>query len=105
MKEETGCTVREEDVELLGLLLDEAQGMLRATVAAVITAWDGEPGDQPGESVGDWRWWPLDRLPNGLFVPSAQCLTTWRPDLPIEHPPARLHPLWGTGAVRARRDV
>ncbi|MFE2544985.1 bifunctional class I SAM-dependent methyltransferase/NUDIX hydrolase [Actinacidiphila glaucinigra] len=93
VKEETGCIVREEDVELLGLLLDEVQGTLRATVAAVITAWDGEPGDQPGESVGDWRWWPLDRLPDGLFIPSAQCLTTWRPDLPIEHPPARLHPL------------
>ncbi|MDX2702809.1 NUDIX domain-containing protein [Streptomyces sp. PA03-6a] len=104
VNEETGCTVREEDVELLGLLLDEAQGTLRATVAAVITAWDGEPADQPGESVGDWRWWPLDRLPNGLFVPSAQCLTTWHPDLPIEHLPARLHPLQGAGGVRARRE-
>lgn len=93
VREETGCAVREEDVELLGLLLDEAQGVLRATVAAVVTAWDGEPGDQPGEKVGDWRWWPLDRLPDGLFVPSAQCLTLWRPDLPIDHPPARFHPL------------
>ncbi|WP_406260239.1 bifunctional class I SAM-dependent methyltransferase/NUDIX hydrolase [Actinacidiphila glaucinigra] len=91
VREETGCLVRDEDVELLGLLLDEVEGTVRATAVAVITAWEGEPGDQPGESVGDWRWWALDRLPNGLFVPSAQCLTTWRPDLPIEHPPARLH--------------
>ncbi|MGW2347447.1 bifunctional class I SAM-dependent methyltransferase/NUDIX hydrolase [Actinacidiphila glaucinigra] len=91
VREATGCLVRDEDVELLGLLLDEVEGTVRATAVAVITAWEGEPGDQPGESVGDWRWWALDRLPNGLFVPSAQCLTTWRPDLPIEHPPARLH--------------
>ena len=31
---------------------------------------------------------PLDQLPDGLFDCSAQILTAWRPDLPIDHPPA-----------------
>ncbi|MGW5606241.1 NUDIX domain-containing protein [Streptomyces sp. NPDC003753] len=97
VREETGCTVREEDVVLLGMLLDDVGEVVRATVAAVVTVWDGEPADQPGEPVGDWRWWPLDRLPNGLFVPSAQCLTAWRPELPIDHPPARFHSLGSNG--------
>ncbi|WP_377273277.1 NUDIX domain-containing protein [Peterkaempfera sp. SMS 1(5)a] len=93
LREETGCTAREEDVRLLGMLVDEVGGVVRATVPAVVTAWQGEPSDQPGESVGDWRWWPLDRLPNGLFTPSAQALTAWRPELPIDHLPPYHYPL------------
>ncbi|MER6913850.1 NUDIX hydrolase [Streptomyces sp. NPDC000594] len=93
LAEETGLTAREDDVHLLGLLLDTAVGVPRATVAALVTTWSGEPSDQPGEKVGTWRWHPLDALPDGLFIPSAQCLTLWRPDLPIDHPPARHYPL------------
>jgi SAM-dependent methyltransferase len=92
LEEETGCIAREEDVVLLGALVDRVQDVVRMTVAAIVTAWEGEPADQKGESIGDWRWYPLDRLPDGLFVPSAQVLTAWRPDLPIEHPPAHYTP-------------
>lgn len=92
LAEETGCTAREEDVVLLGTLVDEVGGVVRLTVAAVVTAWEGEPTDQEGEHIGDWRWFPLDRLPGELFVPSAQCLTAWRPGLPIDHPPAEFTP-------------
>ncbi|WP_019070674.1 NUDIX domain-containing protein [Streptomyces hokutonensis] len=92
LAEETGCTAREEDVVLLGTLVDEVGGVVRLTVAAVVTSWDGEPTDQEGEGVGDWRWYPLDRLPDGLFTPSAQCLTAWRPSLPIDHTPAEFTP-------------
>lgn len=94
LAEETGCTAREEDVVLLGTLLDDVGGVLRVTVAAVVTEWKGEPADQENESVGDWRWYPLDQLPDGLFTPSAQCLTAWR-DLPIEHAPAEFTPFAG----------
>ncbi|EFG04809.1 NUDIX domain-containing protein [Streptomyces clavuligerus] len=93
LAEETGLTAHEDGVQLLGLLLDTAAGTTRATVAALVTSWDGEPADQPGETVGDWRWHRPDALPDGLFVPSAQCLTLWRPGLPIGHPPAHRYPL------------
>ncbi|GGN79839.1 hypothetical protein GCM10011579_064740 [Streptomyces albiflavescens] len=92
VKEETGCTAREEDVVLLGTLLDDVGDVVRTTVVALVTRWAGEPSDQPDESVSDWRFYPLDQLPDGLFDPSAQCLTAWRPDLSIDHPPARFHP-------------
>ncbi|MFD7054254.1 NUDIX domain-containing protein [Streptomyces mirabilis] len=92
LEEETGCAAREEDVVLLGTLVDHVADVVRVTVAAVVTAWEGEPADQESESVGDWRWYPLDQLPDGLFTPSAQALTVWRPDLPIEHQPAHYTP-------------
>ncbi|SOR83456.1 bifunctional class I SAM-dependent methyltransferase/NUDIX hydrolase [Streptomyces chartreusis] len=90
--EETGLDARPEDVRLLGTLLDDAGGVVRVTVAARVTAWRGEPSDQPGESVGRWRWFALDRLPEELFVCSAQALTAWRPGLPIDHAPAHFTP-------------
>ncbi|MDQ1021340.1 8-oxo-dGTP pyrophosphatase MutT (NUDIX family) [Streptomyces afghaniensis] len=94
--EETGLDARPEDVRLLGTLLDDAGGVVRVTVAARVTAWRGEPSDQPGERVGRWRWFALDRLPEELFVCSAQALTAWRPGLPIDHEPAHFTP-YGTG--------
>ncbi|MFD6597783.1 NUDIX domain-containing protein [Streptomyces coelicoflavus] len=88
LAEETGLVARTGDVELLGTLVDHVEGVLRVTVGALVHAWHGLPATQPGESVGDWAWYPLDQLPDGLFVCSAQILTSWRPDLPVDHPPA-----------------
>jgi ADP-ribose pyrophosphatase YjhB (NUDIX family) len=95
LAEETGLTARPEDVRLLGTLLDHVDGVVRVTVAARVTAWQGEPADQPGESVGHWRWFPLDRLPENLFVCSAQALTAWRPGLPVDHTPVHFTPYAG----------
>ncbi|MFJ9216580.1 bifunctional class I SAM-dependent methyltransferase/NUDIX hydrolase [Streptomyces sp. NPDC102383] len=92
LAEETGLSARPEDVTLLGTLVDHVGDVVRVTVGALVTAWQGEPATQPDESVGDWAWWPLDELPDGLFECSAQILAAWRPDLPIDHPPAHFTP-------------
>ncbi|MCZ0987859.1 bifunctional class I SAM-dependent methyltransferase/NUDIX hydrolase [Streptomyces diastatochromogenes] len=92
LAEETGLLADPSDVRLLGTLVDQVDGVVRITFGALVTAWRGEPADQPDESVGDWRWWPLDALPPNLFECSAQILTAWRPDLPIDHPPAHFTP-------------
>jgi ADP-ribose pyrophosphatase YjhB (NUDIX family) len=93
LAEETGLHADPADVRLLGMLHDQVGEVVRITFGALVTRWRGEPADQPGESVGDWRWWPLDALPPDLFECSAQILTAWRPDLPIDHPPARFVPV------------
>ncbi|MER5439103.1 NUDIX domain-containing protein [Streptomyces sp. NPDC002790] len=67
LAEETGLSPHPEDVTLLGTLVDHVGDVVRVTVGALVTAWQGEPATQPDESVGDWAWWPLDELPNGLF--------------------------------------
>ncbi|WUJ41505.1 NUDIX hydrolase [Streptomyces sp. NBC_00386] len=92
LAEETGLSARPEDVTLLGTLVDHVGDVVRVTVGALVTAWQGEPATQPDESVGDWAWWPLDDLPDGLFECSAQILAAWLPDLPIDHPPAHFSP-------------
>lgn len=90
--EETGLIARPGDVRLLGTLVDHVDGVLRVTVGALVHAWRGQPASQPAESVEEWAWHPLDQLPDGLFVCSAQILTAWRPDLPIDHTPAHFTP-------------
>ncbi|MGW7262315.1 NUDIX domain-containing protein [Streptomyces sp. NPDC054842] len=100
--EETGCRAREEDVVLLGVLVDQVDTVVRTTVPAVVTQWEGDPATQPNESVGDWRWHPVDRLPDGLFIASAQCLTAWRPELAIDHPVATFYPF--AGSARSASD-
>ena len=67
--EETGCRAREEDVVLLGVLVDRVGPVVRTTVPAVVTRWASSPATQPDKSVGDWRWYPLGQIPDGLFIP------------------------------------
>ncbi|MGV9651231.1 bifunctional class I SAM-dependent methyltransferase/NUDIX hydrolase [Streptomyces sp. NPDC003554] len=98
LREETGLMARPADVRLLGALHDHVGEVVRITIAAHVTAWSGEPADQSGESVGAWRYWPLESLPPGLFECSAQVLTAWRPDLPIDHPAAGFIPFAGPQA-------
>ncbi|MFI6564352.1 NUDIX domain-containing protein [Streptomyces sp. NPDC050534] len=93
LAEETGLVARTEDVALLGTLVDHVGDVVRITVGAVVRSCQGQPSTQPDESVGGWEWWPLDRLPRqDLFECSAQILAHWRPDLPIDHPPAHFTP-------------
>ncbi|MFF3914385.1 NUDIX domain-containing protein [Streptomyces sp. NPDC001852] len=104
LAEETGLIARPDDITLLGTLVDHVEHVVRVTVGALVNAWHGRPATQPDESVGDWSWYPLDRLPDGLFVCSAQILTAWRPDLPIDHPPAHFTPYACRTAPSAQGD-
>ena len=92
LAEETGLIAQPDDVTLLGTLVDHVGDVVRVTVGAIVSTWQGRPATQPDESVGDWAWYPLDQLPDGLFVCSAQILTAWRPDLPIDHTSAHFTP-------------
>lgn len=92
LTEETGLVAHPKDVTLLGTLVDHVGDVVRVTVGAVVNVWQGRPATQPDESLGDWAWYPLDQLPNDLFVCSAQILTAWRPDLLIGHTPAHFTP-------------
>ncbi|MDX3849256.1 nucleotide triphosphate diphosphatase NUDT15 [Streptomyces sp. AK02-01A] len=86
--EETGLRAREQDVTVFAMLHDTVAGLTRVTMAAVLTVYEGVPVAAEPELVGEWRWTGTDELPSPLFVPSAQILTAWRPDLDIDRPPA-----------------
>ncbi|MFF3786267.1 NUDIX domain-containing protein [Streptomyces sp. NPDC001933] len=87
LREESSLVAEPSDVRVLGTLLDQVGDVVRLTVPVIVTQWFGHP-QQREQAIGSWRFWPLDALPSPLFVPSAQCLTAWNPDLPLDHPPA-----------------
>ncbi|MGZ2361668.1 NUDIX domain-containing protein [Streptomyces sp. 372A] len=91
LAEETGLIAEPTDVQVLGTLLDHVDGVLRLTVPALVTRWSGTPQELEA-TIGSWRFWSLDALPQPLFVPSSQCLTAWKQELPINHPWADFQP-------------
>ncbi|WP_308288762.1 NUDIX hydrolase [Streptomyces daghestanicus] len=97
LAEETGLSARPDEVRLLGTLAGHVEDVVRVTVGAVVSIWRGRPATRPGESVGDWAWYPLHRLPGGLYECSAQVPTAWRPGLPVD-PPAHFTPYATTTA-------
>ncbi|MFG2232272.1 NUDIX domain-containing protein [Streptomyces sp. NPDC048723] len=87
LHEEAGIVADVADTVVLGTLLARVGDIVRVTVPVLVTRWSGVP-QQCEEAIGSWRVWPLDALPQPLFVPSAQCLTAWDPTLLIDHSPA-----------------
>ncbi|MEV8476381.1 bifunctional class I SAM-dependent methyltransferase/NUDIX hydrolase [Streptomyces sp. NPDC051173] len=91
LREETSLSARAEDVEVIALLLDEVGGMNRMTAVTVVAAHTGSPTAAEPELVSRWEWAEPDALPSPLFVPSAQGLRAWRPELPVDHPHAHVY--------------
>ncbi|MFF3091593.1 NUDIX domain-containing protein [Streptomyces nojiriensis] len=83
LNEEANLVAEVDDTVVLGTLLDRVGDVVRVMVPVLVTRWSGLP-QQREEAIGSWRFWPLDALPQPLFVPSAQCLTAWDPTLLIE---------------------
>ncbi|WP_017236585.1 nucleotide triphosphate diphosphatase NUDT15 [Streptomyces sp. SS] len=89
LAEETTLVADAADVEVLGLVLDAVTSarLTRMTVATVVRAFGGVPAAAEPEKIERWEWTEPDRLPEALFLPSAQVLRTWRPELPLPDGP------------------
>ncbi|MFI9123785.1 NUDIX domain-containing protein [Streptomyces bikiniensis] len=85
LAEETALVADAADVEVLGLILDSVTSgrMTRMTVATKVGAFRGTPAVTEPDKIERWEWTAPGRLPEALFLPSAQVLRMWRPDLPI----------------------
>ncbi|MGW8352236.1 nucleotide triphosphate diphosphatase NUDT15 [Streptomyces wedmorensis] len=85
LAEETTLVAGAADVEVLGLVLDAVTSarLTRMTVATVVRVFDGVPAAAEPEKIERWEWTEPDRLPKALFLPSAQVLRMWRPELPL----------------------
>ncbi|MFJ5833472.1 NUDIX hydrolase [Streptomyces sp. NPDC093089] len=89
LAEETTLVADPADVEVLGLVLDAVTSSLltRMTVATVVRTFGGAPAVAEPDKIDRWEWTDPDRLPTALFLPSAQVLRMWRPELPLPDGP------------------
>ncbi|MEU6851374.1 NUDIX domain-containing protein [Actinacidiphila alni] len=79
----------------LGTVLGHVGNVPRLTVPVLVTAWSGT-SRQYDDGIGAWKFWPADALPQPLIDSTAQCLTAWRPGLPLDHPATEFHPYGAT---------
>ncbi|GAA2769935.1 nucleotide triphosphate diphosphatase NUDT15 [Streptomyces showdoensis] len=89
LAEETTLVAVEADARVIGLVLDTqtSAALTRMTAATVVRAHSGSPAVAEPDKIERWEWTALDRLPAALFLPSAQVLKLWRPELPIPDGP------------------
>ncbi|MFI8823416.1 NUDIX hydrolase [Streptomyces sp. NPDC053431] len=85
LAEETTLVADPADVSVIGLVLDTVTSadLTRLTAATVVHAHTGAPAVAEPDKIERWEWFPPDALPTSLFVPSAQALKFWRPELPL----------------------
>ncbi|MBX9421291.1 MULTISPECIES: NUDIX hydrolase [Streptomyces] len=85
LAEETTLLATAADVEVIGLILDSVTSaqVTRMTAATVLRAFRGVPAVAEPDKIERWEWTDPDRLPEALFLPSAQVLRMWRPELPL----------------------
>ncbi|MEV4741774.1 NUDIX domain-containing protein [Streptomyces sp. NPDC049555] len=89
--EETSLDAYESSVEVIAMLVDEVSGINRVTAVTTVAVFDGSPRATEPHLVANWQWRGAGDLPEPLFVPTAQALRTWRPQLPIDHPPVHVY--------------
>ncbi|MFF6772484.1 NUDIX hydrolase [Streptomyces sp. NPDC012637] len=89
LAEETTLVADPADVSVIGLVLDTETSaeLTRLTAATVVHAHTGTPAVAEPDKIERWEWFAPDRLPEALFVPSAQALAFWRPELPLAQGP------------------
>ncbi|MFE6668238.1 NUDIX hydrolase [Streptomyces sp. NPDC057697] len=88
LREETGLEADAGSVRVFAMVHDVVGGINRVSMGAAVTVTSASPRVTEPHLISTWQWTGLDALPGPLFAPSAQVLAAWRPDLPIEHPPA-----------------
>ncbi|WP_406859097.1 NUDIX domain-containing protein [Streptomyces sp. HUAS MG47] len=95
LAEETTLVADPADVEVVAILLDTPPGasLTRLTAVAVVHAHHGTPAVAEPDKMERWEWYSPAALPAPLFVPSAQALKSWRPELPLEHGPFLRYPV------------
>ncbi|MFE0642626.1 NUDIX hydrolase [Streptomyces sp. NPDC058877] len=89
LAEETTLVADAAEVEVLGLIMDTitSSELTRMTAATAVHGFRGTPAVAEPDKIERWEWTAPDRLPEALFLPSAQVLRMWRPDLPLPDGP------------------
>jgi 8-oxo-dGTP pyrophosphatase MutT (NUDIX family) len=64
--EEAGVKIKEEDVQIVGVMHRKA-GDERIDFFAMVNKWEGEIVNQEPEKCDDLRWFPLDQLPVNII--------------------------------------
>ena len=75
VKEETGLDV--DDLELFGAVDDIQPDRHFITMHVIAKSYRGEPQVMEPDKEDEWRWFPLDALPERVYTPSEKFLKNY----------------------------
>ena len=75
VKEETGIEVRK--LKISSVANERVPDKHFVTINFVATEFSGEPKVMEPDEIVEWRWFPLDKLPENLFSPSRKTIMNY----------------------------
>lgn len=75
--EETGLTIERNALRLISVANDKVADAHFITLGFLCTEFSGEPAVKEPDEIVEWRWWPLEQLPENIFFPSKNVLTNY----------------------------
>lgn len=77
VREETGIKIKKGELKLISVSNDIVQDAHFVTLGFICQDFVGEPKVQEPEEITEWKWFPLKRLPQKIFFPSAKILKNY----------------------------
>lgn len=75
--EETGVKISQEKLKVISLSNDIVKDAHHVTVGLLYEGFDGEPRVMEPDEIIKWQWFPLDKIPKPLFMPSEKLLNNY----------------------------
>ncbi len=72
LREETGLQAKDKG-KIISVAFETFYGLSYLTIGVEMSAF-GVPSEPSPEEIGEWRWYPLDELPEPLFLPTKRIL-------------------------------
>lgn len=75
--EETGLKIKSDVLKLISVASDKVSDAHFITLGFLCTKFSGEPTVKEPDEITEWRWWPIDKLPDKIFFPSKKVLDNY----------------------------
>jgi 8-oxo-dGTP diphosphatase len=72
--EETSLEIKKDKLELISLTDDILPDVHFVTAGFLCENFSGEPKVMEPDEITEWKWYPLDKLPDKVFPPSQKVL-------------------------------
>jgi 8-oxo-dGTP diphosphatase len=78
LAEETGMQSSESSMKVITITNDILSDVHFVTIGLMCEAFDGEPMVMEPDEITEWRWFPLESLPEKVFFPSQEIITRYQ---------------------------
>lgn len=75
--EETGIKLNREKISVISVTNDIAEDAHFVTIGLLCEDFEGEPKVMEPDEIVEWKWFPLNELPNPIFFPSEKLIKNY----------------------------